>query len=163
MLEHAELLEKSDTQVFVIQPDVDALIKKKLDKLGTVEEYDLPVVAEVTPPNAFALVDAIQAGDRKRAWILYRQLIESGASAEEVHGTLAWSARGVVLASNTKSADEAGMKPYPYDKARAVARKLRPGEAVAQSSELVRLYHDARMGLGSLEDLIEIYLLRKSS
>lgn len=161
ILEHGALLEKSETQVYVIQPDVDAVTRKKLDKLGTIEVYDLPVVADVPPPNAFALVDAVQAGDRKRAWILYRQLIESGASAEEIHGTLAWAARGVVLASNTKSADEAGMKPYPYDKARAVARKLKPGEAVAQSSELVRLYHDARMGRGTLEDLIEIYLLRK--
>lgn len=161
ILEHGALLEKSETQVYVIQPDVDAVTKKKLDKLGSIEVYELPVVADVPPPNAFALVDAVQAGDRKRAWILYRQLIESGASAEEIHGTLAWAARGVVLASNTKSADEAGMKPYPYDKARAVARKLRPGEAVAQSSELVRLYHDARMGRGTLEELIEIYLLRK--
>lgn len=161
ILEHGEVFEKSETQVFVIQPEVDALTKKKLEKLGTVEVFEQPVAETVPPPNTFALVDALQAGDRKRAWILYRQLLESGASAEEVHGTLAWAARGVVLASKTKSAAEAGMKPYPYDKAKRVARALAPGVAEAQSAELVRLYHDARMGRGTLEDLLEVYLLRR--
>lgn len=162
VLEHAETFAASDTQVFIIQPDVDAVTKKKLEKLGTVEVYDVPHTQNVAPPpNSFALVDAVQAGDRKRAWILYRQLIVSGASAEEVHGTLAWAARGVVLASKTKSADEAGMKPFPYDKAKRVARTLPPGVAEAQSAELVRLYHDARMGRGTLEDLLEVYLLRR--
>jgi hypothetical protein len=161
VLEHGEALNGSKTKVFVIQPEVDALTRKKLEKLGTIEVFDERVRDETTPPSAFALVDAMQVGDRKRAWILYRDLINAGVSAEEVHGTLAWAARGVVLASNTRSADEAGMKPYPYGKAKDVARRLKPGDAVAQSAELVRLYHDARMGRGTLEDLLEIYLLRK--
>ena len=162
MLEHAETFAASDTQVFVIQQDVDVVTKKKLEKLGTVEVYDLPHTRElVSPPNSFELVDAVQAGDRKRAWILYRQCMANGASAEEVHGTLAWAARGVVLASKTKNADEAGMKSFPYDKAKRVARTLTPALAEAQSAELVALYHDARMGRGSLEDLLEVYLLRK--
>lgn len=162
VLEHAETFARSDTQVFVIQPDVDALTKKKLEVHGAVEVYDVSHnrTAEI-PPNSFALVDALQAGDRKRAWILYRQLIASGVSAEEVHGTLAWAARGVVLASHTKNANEAGMKPFPYDKAKRVARTLASGVAEAQSAELVRLYHDARLGRGTLEDLLEVYLLRK--
>lgn len=162
LFEHAESLNASKTKVFVIQSEVDTVTRKKLEKLGAVEVFEEKARAEVPPPSAFALVDAMQAGDRKRAWILYRELVSHGVSAEEVHGTLAWAARGVVLASNTKSADEAGMKPYPYGKAKDVARRLRPGEAEVQSSELVRLYHDARMGRGSLEDLVEIYLLRKA-
>lgn len=162
VLEHAETFADSDTAVFIIQPDVDAVTKKKLEVHGTVEVYDISYsrTAEV-PPNSFALVDALQAGDRKRAWILYRQLIAGGASAEEIHGTLAWAARGVVLASHTKNANEAGMKPFPYDKAKRVARTLAPGVAEAQSAALVRLYHDARLGRGTLEDLLEVYLLRR--
>jgi DNA polymerase III delta subunit len=159
LAENAELLSKASALVFAIVPDIDAATKKKLDKYADVEEFETKHVAEMPPPNSFALTDAVQAGDKKRAWILYRQLIASGASAEELHGVLAWAARGVVLASKTKSATEAGMKSYPYDKARAVARRLKPGEAEQQSAELVSLYHQARMGRGTLEDLLEIYLL----
>jgi DNA polymerase III delta subunit len=161
MLELAEACKESSALVILIQPELDSPTKKKFEKFGDVEEYALKKEAEQVGPNSFALVDALQAGDRKRAWILYRQLIESGASAEEIHGTLAWAARGVVLASKTKSAAEAGMKPFPYDKAKRVARALAPGVAEAQSAELVRLYHDARLGRGTLEDLLEMYLLRK--
>lgn len=161
ILEHAEACKDSTALVILIAPDLDTPTKKKLEKFGEIVEFEITKSAEVVPPNSFALVDALQAGDRKRAWILYRQLINAGVSAEEVHGTLAWAARGVVLASKTKNADEAGMKPYPYGKAKDVARKLAPSVAEAQSGELVRLYHDARMGRGTLEDLLEVYLLKK--
>lgn len=161
VLEHAELCKDSSALVILITSDLDATTRKKLEKYAEIVEFEIAKKVEAVAPNAFALVDAVQAGDRKRAWIVYRQLITAGVSAEEVHGALAWAARGVVLASKTKSADEAGMKPYPYGKAKDVARKLAPGTAEAQSGELVRLYHDARMGRGALEDLLEIYLLRK--
>lgn len=159
--EHGETLVAASAQVFAIVGDVTATEQKKFPKGAKVESFELKSVGEAVPPNTFALVDAVQAGDKKRAWILYRQLIASGASAEEIHGTLAWAARGVVLASNTKTADEAGMKPFPYGKAKDVARKVGAAVAVQNSADLVKLYHDARLGRGSLEDLLEVYLLRK--
>lgn len=161
VLEHAELCKDSSALVILITSDLDATTRKKLEKYAEIVEFEIAKKVEAVAPNAFALVDAVQAGDRKRAWIVYRQLITAGVSAEEVHGALAWAARGVVLASKTKNADEAGMKPYPYGKAKDVSRRLAPGVPEAQSGELVRLYHDARLGRGTLEDLLEIYLLRK--
>ena len=161
MSEYGETLVAASAQVYAIVGDVTLTEQKKFPKGAKVESFELKSVTEVVPPNTFALVDAVQAGDKKRAWILYQQLLASGASAEEIHGTLAWAARGVVLASNTKSADEAGMKPFPYGKAKDVARKVGRDVAVHNSAELVKLYHDARRGMGSLEDLLEVYLLKK--
>jgi hypothetical protein len=159
--EQGDVLVVASAQVFAIVGSVSAADQKKFPKGAAIETYDAPARADSEVPNSFALVDAVQAGDRKRAWILYRQLIDSGASAEEVHGTLAWAARAVVLATKTKTAADAGMKSFPYDKAKRVARTLKPGEAEAQSAALVRMYHDARLGKGTLEELLEMYLLRK--
>jgi DNA polymerase III delta subunit len=162
LLEKGEELVSADALVIAIQPEVDAITKKKLPKGVKFEEFDVPVIAELPPPNVFALTDAVAEGDRKKSWILYRQLIMSGASAEEIHGALGWYARGVVLASKTRSAEEAGMKPYPYGKAKRVAAKLKPGKAEALSEQLVEMYHRARSGLGDLEDLLEVFLLQRS-
>jgi hypothetical protein len=162
MFEHGDELVAASADVFAILPDVSALDKKRLPSKAKIESFDESHHRDDTPaPNSFALTDAVQAGDKKRAWILYRQLLASGASPEELHGVLSWSARSVVLASKTKSAEEAGMKSFPYTKAKQVARRLKPGEAEAHSAELVRLYHDARSGRGDLEDLLEVYLLKK--
>lgn len=162
LLERGDVLVHASAEVFVIEPHIGAVDKKKLPKGAKLESFDISSQKQDAPPlSAFALVDAVQSGDRKRAWILFRELIESGASPEEIHGALAWAARGVVLAAKTKSAAEAGMKPFPYNKAKGVARGLKPGDAEAESAELVDLYHRARMGQGTLEDLLEIYLLKR--
>jgi len=67
-----------------------------------------------------------------------------------------------VLATKTKSAEEAGMKSYPYGKAKAAAGRLGPAAAENLSRELVSLYHRSRAGEGPLEDLLEVFLLRKT-
>ena len=74
---------------------------------------------------------------------------------------MAWSVRGMVLAAKTKSAVEAGMKDYPYRKAKSAVQKIGLPKAEALSAELVALYHNSRMGRGDLEDLVEIFLLKK--
>lgn len=162
LLEKGTDIVGAEALVIAIQPDIDAATKKKLPKGIKIEKFDAPeAAAELPPPNVFALADAVSAGDRKKAWILYRQLIMSGASPEEVHGALAWAVRGIVLATKTKSADEAGMKSFPYAKAKQATLRIKPAEAEAMSAELVAIYHQARSGRGSLEDLLEVFLLKK--
>ena len=157
----APLCAQSETLVIAIEPHLDAVSSKKLDGYGERETFDLPIKVEPELPSSFTLIDALQSGDRKRAWIVYRQLIDAGVSAEEIHGALAWSARAVVLAALTKTAVEAQMKPYPYGKAKAIATKIGAARAIARSEELVTLYHEARRGIGTLENMLEAYILKK--
>ena len=161
ILEHGDALASADALVIAIEEKIDALTKKKLPKGSTTESFESGPVAEYIPPNVFGLTDAYAAGDRKGAWVMYRGLIESGVSAEEVHGALAWSVRGMVLAAKTKSAAEAGMKDYPYKKAQSAVRRIGLPAVEKASAELVALYHDARMGKGDMEDLVELFLLKK--
>jgi len=153
---------EADTLVVLIQPELNAEAKKKIPKNAVIERYDISYQSEKPEQNVFALTDAFAAGDRKKSWILYRQMIENGASAEEIHGALSWQARAMVLATKTKSAEEAGMKSYPYGKAKAAAGRLGPAAAENLSRELVSLYHRSRAGEGPLEDLLEVFLLRKT-
>ncbi len=164
LFDRNDVLESASALVFAIQPELKALEQKKLPKNAQIVSYTVSEGKSVFAQpehTAFQLVDALQAGDRKRAWIVYRSLIEAGVSPEEIHGALAWAARGVVLASKTATATEAGMKDYPYRKARATALKVGAAAAEQGAAELVRMYHRARAGGGDLERLLEIHILKK--
>jgi len=162
LFEQGDALVDSASLVIAIAEDMTATEQKKLPKGVKVEKFETKIkTAEEVPPSVFALTDLYAAGDRKGSWVTYRKLIESGAQPEEVHGALAWAVRGMILAAKTKTAEEAGMKDYPYRKAKGAVQKIGIVAAENASRQLVQLYHDARMGKGALEDLLEVFLLKK--
>jgi len=162
LLAHGKELAEAQMPVIVIQPELDSANEKKLAKLAEMEEFEAKKKAEEPMPSVFALTDAFASGDRKNSWILYRRLIENGSAPEEIHGALSWQARAMVLASKTKTAAEAGLKPFVYSKAKRSSARLGEKGSEALSRELVRMLHESRMGGGDLEDLLEVFLLRKS-
>jgi hypothetical protein len=70
-----------------------------------------------------------------------------------------WQLKTLRLAELTQSADEAGVKSFPYDKAKRSLSKFAPGEVVALSESLLRLYHDARAGKRDLILALERWVL----
>lgn len=161
LIEHAKDFAQATIPVIIVEPALDAATKKAIAKHAELEVFETKAPPEISVPSVFALTDAFASGDRKIAWILYRKLIESGSAAEEIHGALTWQTRALVLASKTKSAAEAGLKPFVYSKAKRSAIRL--GEAAAEnlSRELVHILHASRMGGGNLSDLLEVFLLKK--
>lgn len=112
------------------------------------------------PFNIFSLTDAIGARKKRDAWVLYMKALASGLSPEEVFYKLQWQTKTMLLASKTKSAEEAGMKAFPYSKAKGFLKNFKPGELEKMSEELVRSYHAARRGEGEIETFVEKTLLR---
>ena len=162
LVEHVEDFAKAAMPVIVVESELDATTKKILAKHADIEIFDLKEKKEAAALSPFALTDSFASGNRKEAWIVYRKLIENGSAAEEIHGILSWQARAMVLAVKTKSADEAGLKPFVYSKAKRAAARLGEEGSVELSRELVRLLHTSRMGGGNLEDLLEAFLLKKA-
>jgi DNA polymerase III delta subunit len=160
VLEHAKAFANADTPVIMTASGLDAETKKKIPKNAAVETFEVKTEGEGASQSTFALTDAYVKGDRKQTWVLYRRFIEGGASAEEIHGILSWQVRALVLASKTKSATEAGLKPFVYTKAKSALSRMNMQPEIV-SRELVSLYHQSRMGQGSLEDLLEVFLLKK--
>jgi DNA polymerase III delta subunit len=160
-IEHVKNFANAETIVIATTLALDAETKKKIPKNAGVETFDVQEEKNESAPSAFALTDAYVKGDRKQMWVLYRKFIESGMSPEEIHGVLSWQVRALVLASKSKGAIEAGLKPFVYTKAKSALMNLqRPPEDI--SRELVSLYHQSRAGQGSLENLLEVFLLKKN-
>jgi DNA polymerase III delta subunit len=108
----------------------------------------------------FLIADAFGEKDRKNAWVLFQKAIRAGSSAEEIHGTLFWQVKTILLAKKTKSAEEAGLKPFPYGKAVRFAKNFSEEELEEILSRLVDMYHGIRMEGGELSLELEKLLLK---
>lgn len=162
LTEHAKDLVEGEALVIVVESVLDATTKKKLPKETIVELYDISYSSNEQPtPNVFALTDSFATGDRKNSWIRYRELIDLGTAAEEVHGILMWQARAMVVASKAHTAEESGLKPFVYSKAKKAGARLGVEGCEEVSRTLMHMVHQSRMGKGNLGDLLEAFLLKK--
>jgi hypothetical protein len=58
-----------------------------------------------------------------------------------------------------RTADEAGMKSYPFDKAKKSLRNFKSGELETLSRDLLRVYHDGHGGIKDIEIGLEEWVL----
>lgn len=109
--------------------------------------------------NTFALTDAFLARDKKKLWILLMEAWRAGESNEAIVGVLFWQLKILRLVSKTSSPEEAGQKPYPYNKAKQATLGFKAGEIERLSRELVQLYHDGHMGKVDMSTALERWVL----
>lgn len=109
--------------------------------------------------NVFALADALARRDKKSLWVLFLRAQSTGLSSEEIIGTLFWQIKTMRLAVRTKSADEAGLKPFVYTKAKRATEKFKAGEMDELSRSLLTLYHDAHFGKLDIDLALERWTL----
>jgi len=107
----------------------------------------------------FSLTDSFGSRDKKQTWIKYRDAINGGASAEEIHGVLWWYIKTLYLALITKDETEAGMKPYPYNKAKRAVKNFKKEEIEERMQSLINIYHDAHLGKVNFENELETFIL----
>ena len=156
-LDEASALASSETIFVAVASSLNADEKKRLQKAGA-ELTEFKKTAE-DKFNIFQMTDALAAKDKRTLWLLLCEAKTSGLSSEEVIGVLWWQLKSLRLASLTKSAEEAGMKDYPYKKARSALKHFRPFEIEELSLSLLSLYHDARRGKGELDLSLERWVL----
>ncbi len=109
--------------------------------------------------DIFSLTDAFGRRDKKNLWALFQKAVASGAAPEEIHGMLFWQLKSMLLAMHCKNAEEAGVKPFVWSKARTFAKNWSEGELKKLSSRLVSLYHDSHRGLHEFPIALERLIL----
>ena len=118
------------------------------------------VQKEVKTFNPFALSDALASRDKKTLWILLQEAWHRGSSNEEIIGTLFWQLKMLRLVERTKSAEEAGQKPFVYDKAKRALMKFKEGELELLSEDLLMVYHEGHTGRGDIALGLERWVLK---
>ena len=109
--------------------------------------------------NTFALSNALADRDKKQLWLLLHAARSEGVAGEEVIGVLWWQLKTMLLAGRTHSAEEAGLKSFPYQKATRALRNFRPGEVERLASALLAVYHDGHAGERDLAYALEEWVL----
>ena len=109
--------------------------------------------------NIFSLTDTLGRRDKKNLWVLYTKAKMEEKADEEIHGILFWQVKSMLVASKSKSASEAGLKPFVYDKSRQMASNFKAGELEKTSMKLVSMYHDAHRGICDFSDALEKFIL----
>lgn len=109
--------------------------------------------------NIFPLTDAIGERDKRKAWVVYRQALASGMTADEIFWRVMWGVKALLLSAKTNSAEESGLNPFVYKKSKSLLKNWNTEELESLSESLVVGYHNARRGVGDMETMIEKILL----
>ncbi|MEK7607692.1 MAG: hypothetical protein AAB484_02085 [Patescibacteria group bacterium] len=160
ILEKIDAIKDSPNIFIFFEGKLTKEVLKKLEKRAEkIQEYVLDEETPKEASNFFALADAFGARDKKKLWILFCDAIDRDAVPEEIHGILFWQAKSLALAEKISSANEAGLNPFVYGKAKRFLSNWKKGEIDAMLSKLVRMYHRAHMGEVNFEIELEKFAL----
>lgn len=109
--------------------------------------------------NTFAMADSLARKDKRTLWLQLMQATAAGLAAEEVIGVLWWQLKSLKLAAVTQSAEAAGMKSFPYQKAKRALSAFKPGEVDALMERLLVVYHDGHAGMHDIDAALERWVL----
>jgi DNA polymerase III delta subunit len=151
-----EYSEAEDIYV-VIEGALLSADKKRYEKVGaTLNEH---TKTDKDFFNVFVLADALARKDKKMLWVGIIEARTHGVSTEEVIGTLWWQLKTLSLARRAKSAAEAGLKDFPYNKAKRALGTFKEGEIERLSRELLAVYHDGHSGVRDIDTAFEAWVL----
>lgn len=155
--DHLAVMAESSNTFVVLEGALLAAAKKPYQKYAeTFEEFKADKTERF---NTFAMADALARKDKKSLWLLLQEAKRGGIAEEEIIGILWWQLKALRLAALTASASEAGMKDFPYNKAKRSLSKFKDGELTALSHSLLSVYHDGHGGVRDIDLALEQWLL----
>lgn len=156
-LDNMKDMSESANQFFVIEGSLLAPAKKKFAKYAEqIKEFSADKPERF---NTFGLADALARRDKKSLWVMIQEAQLVGVKEEEIIGILWWQLKAVRLSATTSSAQEAGLKDYPYRKAKQALNKFSNQEVLNLSHSLLSLYHRGHKGKCDIKLALERWVL----
>ncbi|MEZ4103861.1 MAG: hypothetical protein R3B60_01090 [Candidatus Paceibacterota bacterium] len=148
----------SSAQTFVIiENSLTAKDKKVFEKFAEkISEFKKTATDRF---NAFSMADALSRKDKRLLWVLFQEAKRNKLATEEIIGVLWWQLKTMRLAKLTKTATEAGIKDFPYNKAKRALSNFKEGELENISAKLLQLYHDGHAGRRDIDLALEEWML----
>lgn len=157
VIDSLELMQDGTHTFIVIESTLLAAEKKRFEKYAS-EMKEFKSVAKERFNN-FALADALAKKDKRLLWLLFNEARLEGIAMEELSGVLWWQLKTLRLAAMTSNAAEAGMKDFPYQKAKRSLSGFVPGELERLSHSFLAIMHDSRRGMFEFDQAFEKWVL----
>ena len=111
--------------------------------------------------DSFAVVNALARRDKKASWVEFEKVRKLGSAMEEVHGTVFWGFKTMLLATllDKQTAMRAGVKEPSYRTYSMLAKNYSAAELKDKMTNLKEIYHKGHRGEGGLEELLEEFIL----
>ena len=166
ILENLKNLKESSNIFLLVEGDLKAEEIKKIEKMAEkTQVFDLPLKKVLSKEEKLAAIgekidffeyaEAFGIGDKKNLWLKYRQAVDLGVPAEEIHGIFFWQLKTMLLATMNKTPEAAGLKPYPFTKAKKYAEKYSKERLIKMGWAFVEMYHEAHLGKKDLSNELE--------
>ncbi len=161
VLANLQLLASASHPFFILEAALRTPVIKKLEKHAEkINVFEQKKHTTEAPFNTFTLSDALGERNVKKLWTLFREAKFRGVSDEEIHGVLFWMLKSIVLAAQSNTAEEAGMKAYPFTKAKRAAQHFASADELAQLIHVCALMPQRTRREGvSLEIALERFIL----
>ena len=137
LVEKLSFMQESSHIVIVVLGKIDVKSLKTFSKYAEkIQEFK---GVETEEKRDFRMTDALGSRDKKKLWVLYREAMDQGKEIEEIHGLLYWQVKNMISAYVSKTADEAGLKPYPFSKSKQSSKYYSLKDLQTLSSNMVFL------------------------
>ncbi len=157
VMEQLAVMQDSHNHFILIESVLKADEKKKIQSRAT--KFEELTSEKKEKFNAFLLTDALLRRDKKSLWLLLMEAQTNGLSNEEIIGVLFWQVKILRLVEKTKSAEEAGQKPFVYSKAKRALMNFKKGDLDSISKNLLTIYHDGHLGRHDTALALERFVL----
>lgn len=156
LIKNLKEINKSENIFIFVEEKIDKTTFGKIEKNSEkIQEFTKPeksltkkelLAQKGEKIDFFEFADALGKRDKRQLWVLYQDALREQVPAEEVHGIFFWQIKSMLFASKCKTPSEAGMKDYPFKKAREYSRNYNGGELEEKADKLVSMYHEAHRG-----------------
>ncbi len=157
-----EDLDKSATSYVFLEPELTAAEQKKHKDYLEIVVSNKP--DDVSPSkkskiSPFAITEKFAMRDKRGTWVEYQRSLMAGVDPEDIYFKLQWQTRSLLAAKLSGTASEAGMKDYPYNKAKAALPKFKSGEVEKMSNQLLQVWHAGHGGGQEFPLALEQFIL----
>jgi len=145
-------------------------LASELDKLIVYEpkitREHVDLLTEKTPQSrVFDLLDAAFGGNKKKALQLYEEQRAQKVEPQAIMAMIAWQLKLLALAklagnkSAQKIAADAGVSPWPVQKAQNLARRIDGRQLRAMVAEAADIDHKSKTGRLDLDEALKTYIV----
>lgn len=167
ILEHTDgesfyrtILKKTEHDVVIREVSPSKDLSVFFERLGEVKLYPLMKRFEKRV-DSFPVANALGARDKRASWVEFEKVRRSGTAMEEMHGTIFWAYKTMLIARllDKKDALRGGVKETSYRTYSAHAQGYTIDELKDKITLLKDIYHKGHRGEGEMEDLLEQFIL----